>query len=182
MRLSRYIMPAVGFLLFLTLWSACTGRLADPNAPPAPDTVVTVDRVVDGDTIVVTGAVSIDGRERETVRLIGVDTPETVHPRQPVQCYGPQASAYTKARLPKGITVTLRFDAGTTALRDRTPSRRLLAYVWRTDGRHHNLELVKGGYARAAHYPPQDDHRDAFKQAEAKAKAANKGRWGACPR
>jgi micrococcal nuclease len=152
-------------------------------APPAPRTVVTVQRVTDGDTIRVSGTSQLTGRPAETIRLIGVDTPETVHPNRPVQCFGPEASAYTKRELPVGITVTLAFDAGTTEaqMRDRTPSRRLLAYVWRTDDRMHNLELVKGGYARASHYPPQDDYRHLFKATEATAKAANRGRWGACP-
>jgi micrococcal nuclease len=177
MRLSRYVTPAVLFLAWVLAWSACTGsQPLGSNEPGHPDTAVAVERWVDGDTVVVTGY----GAKRETVRLIGVDTPETVHPRKPVECYGRQASAFVKALLPVGSAATLTFDKGTTELRDRTPSRRLLAYLWKSDDTMVNLELVRQGYAKAVHYPPQDDYRDTFKQAEAKAKAATKGRWKAC--
>ena len=65
-------------------------------------------RVVDGDTIVV----DLGDGEKTKVRLIGVDTPETVHPRKPVECYGPEASAFLKQLLPPGSTVFLSYEEG----------------------------------------------------------------------
>lgn len=127
-----------------------------------------VTEVADGDTL----RTSI-GR----VRLIGVDTPETRDPRKPVQCYGPEASAYTKRRL-TGRTVTIRLDTkqGT----DPDAFGRTLAYVYL--GREHfNLTLVARGYARAFPFGNRTtDHRAEFARAEAGAKAAGLGLWGAC--
>src|SRR5215212_5435625 len=93
---------AVGVLL-----PAC----ATPNAPAAATTPTAVEanarlvRVVDGDTVVV----DIDG-QHETVRLIGIDTPETVKPDSPVECFGPEASAFTKHLLPTGTALRLVRD------------------------------------------------------------------------
>lgn len=193
--IAAVFLAGMGLLGGLQAWDTASGpgRLA----PPAARTLVAVDHVADGDTLTVNGTQRIPGDEldghsgRETVRIIGVDTPETVDPRLPrdpvtgkriPQCYGPEASHFTKQLLPPGSTVTLEFDAGTTAaqLRDRTRGHRLLAYVWLSDGRMLNLELVKQGYAKVLSIPPQDDYRHLFTQAMANAKAAHKGRWGAC--
>jgi micrococcal nuclease len=188
--LQRYVVAAVLFA-GLVLAFAFFVPTGSPVGPPKPRSVVTVTRVVDGDTIVVDSTEPITGRPTETIRLIGVDTPETKDPRLPrdpvthkliPQCYGPEASAHVAELLRPGITVTLAFDAGTSAaqLRDRTPSHRLLAYVWLNDGTMLNLDLVRDGYARARPVAPQDDYRGLFKTAEATAKAQHKGRWGAC--
>jgi micrococcal nuclease len=75
------------------------------SAAPAPFTRGTVVRVIDGDTILVRGG----GGRIEDIRLLGIDTPETVDPRKPVQCYGPQASAFAK-HLETGRAVTLTYD------------------------------------------------------------------------
>ena len=96
----------------------------------------TVIRVVDGDTIVArlaNGAV-------EKIRLLGVDTPEVVDPRKPVQCFGHDASAFTKSRL-TGRRVSLELDA-----EQRDKYGRLLAYVI-LDGHRYNDELLERGYA-----------------------------------
>src|SRR5439155_26557732 len=95
----------------------------------------TVVRVVDGDTIV------LDGDEK--VRLIGVDTPETVHPRKPVERFGHDASAFTR-RLLQGERVALGFDQQRTDRYGRT-----LAYVYLTDGRLANEEIIRQGYGHA---------------------------------
>jgi micrococcal nuclease len=93
----------------------------------------TVTRVVDGDTIVV----SIAGRQ-EKVRLIGVNTPETVHPRKPVEYFGKEASAFTR-RMADGQVVRLKED-GQSANRDRYG--RLLRYVFLPDCRLLNAEII----------------------------------------
>ena len=133
------------------------------------DSTFVVERVVDGDTVM------IDFHGKSTrVRLIGVDTPETVHPRKPVECYGPEASTFTKNLL-RGEHVFLRFGD---ERRDRYD--RLLAYVYRApDGLFVNLELVRQGYARAyLRYP--FEFAELFGEAQAKAVAVGKGVWGSC--
>ena len=96
-----------------------------------------VERVVDGDTLV------LDGGER--VRLIGVDTPETVHPNKPVERFGKEASAFTQ-RMVEGRNVFLEFDQET-ATKDRYG--RTLAYVRMEDGRLLNEEIIRQGYGHA---------------------------------
>jgi micrococcal nuclease len=131
----------------------------------------TVVGVVDGDTIDVT----VDGRE-ERVRLIGIDTPETVKPDTPVECYGPQASARTKELLPAGTPVRLERD-----LVARDDYGRLLAYVFRTDGLFVNRDLVDDGFARPLAIEPNLAYEDAFEQSAHDAKAAGLGLWSHCP-
>jgi len=124
--------------------------------------------VVDGDTL------DVDwGGRRERLRLLGVDTPETVDLHRPVGCYGPEASAFTHRRL-QGQTVRLRFDR---QRRDRYG--RLLAYV-EVDGRRFNDELLTGGYARLLVIPPNGLHGRAMLDEELEARAAKRGLWGAC--
>jgi micrococcal nuclease len=129
----------------------------------------TVTETVDGDTIVVQLA---DGRH-ETVRVLGVDTPETKDPRKPVQCYGPEASAYTHQRL-QGRRVALERDV---ELRDKYG--RLLAYVY-VDGKRFDDELLRLGYARLLVIEPNGEHARAMVMAELEARAADRGLWGAC--
>ena len=112
-------------------------------APPSSGVVA---EVIDGDTIRVRS-----GAGTVTVRLLGIDTPETVHPDRPVGCFGPEASAYTK-RLLTGRPVTLRYDR---ELHDRYG--RLLAYVY-TGGTFANARLVERGYARTLPIPPNTAH------------------------
>ena len=130
---------------------------------------VRVVAVVDGDTVDVAGT----GR-RERVRLLGVDTPETIDPNRPVGCYGPEATAFTHRRL-QGRTVRLRFDR---QRRDRFG--RLLAYV-EVDGRRFNDELLAGGFARLLVIPPNGRHGRAMLDQELAARSAGRGLWGACP-
>ena len=132
-------------------------------------------RVIDGDTI----EVSIEGAE-EDVRYIGVDTPETVKPGAPVDCFGPQASA-ANHRLVEGRTVRLVFDR---ELRDAYG--RLLAYVYaRAPGqagepRFVNAALVRAGYARTLEIAPNTAHAAELRSLEARAGRAGRGLWGAC--
>jgi micrococcal nuclease len=142
---------------------------ASSVAPFAAGTVV---RVVDGDTVIVRGP----GGRTEDVRLIGIDTPETVDPRRPVGCYGPEASAYAKHLL-TGRRVVLRYDR---ELRDRYG--RFLAYLWLPGpgGAFVNARLVELGYARAYPFPPNTAHEALFAALERRAAIAGRGLWGAC--
>ncbi len=127
-----------------------------------------VTRVVDGDTI----EARIDG-EVEDVRLIGVDTPETVKPGAPVQCFGPQASDFTHRRL-EGRRVRLVFG-----VERRDVYGRLLAYVYLGD-RFFNPILVRRGLARTLTIPPNDRFAPRFERLELAAARAGRGLWGAC--
>ena len=129
----------------------------------------TVVHVVDGDTIVVAER----GGRTETVRILGADTPETVDPRKPVQCYGPEASAYSKAHL-SGRSVRLEFDV---ERRDRYG--RLLAYVL-VDGKRYEDDLLRRGLARLLVIPPNGSHARTMLAEELAARRARRGLWGAC--
>ena len=131
----------------------------------------TVERVVDGDTISV-----MIGDRLESVRLIGIDTPESVAPTRPVQCFGKEASLHLEAMLPAGTEITLVRDVEARDAYDR-----LLGYVVRSrDGLFVNLELVAAGYAAVLNYPPNDYYADVLARAEADAVAAGRGLWSAC--
>ena len=131
---------------------------------PVPGAAQLVERVVDGDTIIVQGV----GR----VRLIGVDTPETVDPRRPVECFGKEASAFTK-RLLEGHRARLEYD------RDRTDRYgRTLAYVYLPNGTFANAEIVRQGYGHAyTRFPFR--YLDEFRQYEREARQGERGLWGA---
>lgn len=139
------------------------GLALEPNA--------TVVRVVDGDTIIV----SSEG-EQERVRLIGINTPESVDPSRPVMCFGKEASARMKQVLKAGTQVQLRRDV---EARDRYE--RLLAYVYRaSDGLFVNLEMVRGGYADQYRFPPNTAHEGQFSDAASTARSDGIGAWTAC--
>jgi len=129
-------------------------------------------RVIDGDTIVV----RLDGRS-ERVRYIGIDTPETVKPGTPVQCYGPAAHELNARLLgASGAALTLRFDR---ELRDRYG--RLLAYVYRArDGLLLNARLVAEGAARTLEIRPNTALAGPLARLQQGAQAAGRGLWGAC--
>jgi micrococcal nuclease len=130
----------------------------------------TVQRVVDGDTIVV----RVGGRS-ERVRYIGMDTPESVKPGTPVQCYA-KAAAKENRVLVAGQEVRLVADA---EARDRYG--RLLAYVYRAeDGLFVNAELVRRGYARPLTIPPNVAHASEFRRLAASARRAGRGLWSRC--
>ena len=124
-------------------------------------------RVVDGDMLVV----RLDGRE-ETVRLIGVDTPETVHPTIGVEPGGPEASAFTKQLLPPGTRVELELDV---EQRDRYG--RLLAYVYLADGRMVNAEITRTGMGQLLTVPPNVKYVDLFVRLQREAREAGRGLW-----
>lgn len=129
-----------------------------------------VTRFSDGDTI----TVDMNG-QKETIRMIGVDTPETHDPDVPVQCYGPAASAYTK-NLIGDQKVRLEADP-TNQNRDRY--NRLLRYVYLPDGRLIQEEIIKNGYGFAYTLFPFTK-KDQFAKLEEEAKTNSKGLWGNC--
>jgi micrococcal nuclease len=137
------------------------------DKPPAAATAY-VTRVVDGDTV----EVDLGGTE-EDLRYIGVDTPETVKPDTPVQCFGPQASDFNH-RLIEGQRVRLVFGE-----ERRDVYGRLLAYVY-LDGRFVNAELVRRGLARTLTIPPNDRFAPRLKRLEIAAARAGRGLWGRC--
>ena len=129
---------------------------------------MTVSRVVDGDTIeVLRNAAVLD------IRLIGIDTPETVHPSEPVECFGPEASSFTSRSL-EGELVLLEFDVERKDQYGRT-----LAYIW-IGGKLFNKTLVRRGFATVSTYPPNTAHLSAFETAEDSARSHDRGVWGAC--
>jgi micrococcal nuclease len=160
---------ALGLLaLVLLVLAAVVGTHQDRGRGTRSVTIV---RVVDGDTVVA----HLPGGD-EKVRLIGIDTPETVDPRKPVQCYGPEASARTKQLLPKGTAIRMERDA---EARDRYG--RLLAYVYRAgDGTFVNLALATEGFAHPLTIAPNVAYADRFAAAIADARAAGRGLWSAC--
>lgn len=144
------------------------GSSGDRARPPGEAVVV---RVVDGDTVVV--AV---GEAEESVRLIGIDTPESVARDRPNECFGVEAARRLAELLPPGTVVRLTRDVEPRDVYDR-----LLAYVQREpDGLFVNAAQVLDGYAIAKDYPPNTTYRDDLERAERAARAAGLGMWPAC--
>ena len=138
-----------------------------------PEAFVT--RVVDGDTI----WVNINGTEYK-VRYIGIDTPETVDPRKPVQCFGKEASI-KNTELVFGKIVRLEKDVS-----DKDMYGRLLRYVWVVDVASStevmvNAELIRLGYAQVSTYPPDVKYQKYLLSLQEEARADNLGLWGECP-
>lgn len=144
-----------------------------PTAPGPTSESAMVVRVVDGDTLVIDR-----GRGDERVRLVGVDTPESVAPNAPVECFGPEASSYLTGLL-SGKRVTIEIDA---SQGDTDRYGRLLRYVWIAADAEawHSVEalLLTGGYAE----PYRDAHtrKAGFDALAADAQAAGLGLWGSC--
>lgn len=140
----------------------------------------TVIRVVDGDTILA----QVNG-QKEKIRFIGIDTPETVNPRTPVEYYGPEASAYTKQILPEGKQIYLEYDKEKEDKYGRT-----LAYVWlsrppeKLDYRQYreymvNANLLAQGYAVPVAYKPNTKYQNIFEDLALPARETKIGVWGA---
>lgn len=143
-----------------------------PQDPTPTNNQLLVKRVIDGDTI------ELDNGDK--VRYIGIDTPETLDPRKPVQCFGKNASAKNK-ELVEGKPVWLVKD-----ITDKDKYGRLLRYVYLGDPDQEssvfvNLELVKQGFAHSSTYPPDIKFQELFLAAQAEARDANRGLWNSCP-
>ena len=161
-QLGSVVLLLVATLLILRPWEG------EAEAGPATASAFVV-RVVDGDTIE-----AQIGDRVEDVRYIGVDTPETVKPDTPVQCFGPQASAFNH-RLVEQQQVRLVFG-----VERRDIYGRLLAYVY-LDKQFVNAILVRRGLARSLTIPPNDRFAPLFRRLEMRAARAGRGLWGACP-
>jgi micrococcal nuclease len=159
---SLFLLVLIGLVL-LRPWEHV--RLDDP---PALSATAYVLRAVDGDTIEVRL-----GGEREDIRYIGVDTPETVKPGTPVQCFGPQAHRFN-SRLVAHRQVRLVFGE-----ERRDVYGRLLAYVY-LGRRFVNAELAKRGLARTLTIPPNDRFARRFARLQTAASRAGRGLWGRC--
>jgi len=157
---SAVLLAAVA-LLVLRPWEG-------PEAVGPASAVARIVRVIDGDTIE-----ARIGDRVEDVRLIGVDTPETVKPDTPVQCFGPRASNFTHSRL-EGKTVRLVFGAERHDVYGR-----LLAYVY-LGKRFFNPILARRGLARSLTIPPNDRFAPLFHRLARRAALAGRGLWGAC--
>jgi len=147
-------------------WLDKPAQVAQTNQPG----LYSVSKFVDGDTI----EVNMNGHN-ETIRFIGIDTPETHKPDTPVQCYGPEAAAFTKSFIGNN-SVRLQADPLDTN-RDRYG--RLLRYVYLPDGTLVEEKLISEGYAFAYTLFPFQQ-KAAFVALENQAKQAKKGLWGAC--
>lgn len=165
-RVITSIITAIVILIGYLIWQPQTiSRVA--NLQPG---LWYVTHDTDGDTIDVQR-----GSDKEIVRFIGMDTPETHDPRKPLQCYGPQAAAHTKTLLEHKY-VQLVADPEDS---DRDKYGRILRYVYLPNGELVNAELVRDGYAFAYVVFPFSKI-DQFKALQSQAKAANVGLWKAC--
>ncbi len=139
-----------------------------PEVQPGevPKGYVLVSHAIDGDTLELA-----DGRR---VRYLGMDTPETVHPKKPVQCYGPEASAYNHSLVDSRVVRLVR------DVEDTDKYGRLLRYIYLEDGTFVNLALVSQGYARVYTWPPNIAHTKEFIAAQTRAQADHQGLWSKC--
>ncbi|WP_232699639.1 thermonuclease family protein [Brevibacillus daliensis] len=153
------------FMLLLSGCNTTTDSTLSDKPVPNGKMKASITRVVDGDTFEISTG--------EKVRLIGVDTPETVKPNHPVEAYGKEASDYTKKML-TSKQVTLQFD-----VEPYDKYGRLLAYVYLEDGTFYNEHVIKEGYARIMTVPPNVAQADLFLKGEQEARKGNIGLWGA---
>ena len=158
------------FALLIGLASCSSSSQLLPPQDRQSD-LVKIAHVIDGDTV----DIDIKGRT-ERVRLIGVNTPETKHPTKPIECFGPEASAYLTQLLPKGTTVRIERDV---EARDRYGRMLLYLYLGSND-LFINLDLSARGYGTPMSIEPNTFHRNDFVRAAAQAEAANVGLWKAC--
>ena len=149
----RKYSPLIGLLLIILL--------SGFGSAPPKDTYL-VKRVIDGDTIKLSNG--------ETVRYIGIDTPETKHPKKPVQYFGREAAAANK-KLVGGKRVRLEFDA-----QKRDKYGRLLAYVY-VDDIFVNAWLVENGFAQVMTIPPNVKHQELFLKLQREAREKKRGLW-----
>ncbi len=160
----KYLLYIILLLLLIGCVDTSSPSKENPNNQNMVQAYVT--RVVDGDTIIVT----LDSGIEERVRLLLIDTPETVHPTKPVEPFGPEASDFTKEVL-SNKTVHLEFDLG-----QRDKYGRLLAYVW-IEGKMLNEMLLENGLARVVVFQSNVKYVEDFRRLEQAAKEKGIGIW-----
>ena len=189
-----FVLPAI-VLSVVALLNGCTDAGVDgetrsagvssghtradaPAGVPQRAQRATVLRYVDGDTIHLEGgrgsSYLLPG-EDTSVRLLEIDTPESVDPNEPLQCYAKRASGALRSLLPVGSTVWTLPDRELLDQYGRT-----LLYLWNADGEFVNLAMVRSGHAKAVLYPPNDRYISLMRRAQAQAEVDGTGLWGAC--
>jgi micrococcal nuclease len=159
----------IAALIALTACSGDGGRSEASSTAQGANAIVV--EVIDGDTI----TVEIDG-DVERVRLIGIDTPETKHPRKPIECYGPEASDFTASLLPIGTAILLERD-----LVGRDDYGRLLGYVHLPESDVFvNREIIRRGYAQPMTIEPNSTYAGDFADDARAAERENLGIWAEC--
>jgi micrococcal nuclease len=180
MRRAAAVLAVLALIVTIRVaWGSREGVSAPPVIDPGPVESpqipavafsASVVRVIDGDTFLARVGSGPDIR----VRVIGIDTPETVKPNTPVRCYGPQASAFTKHLLPAGTVVRAAHEGGG----DVDRYGRQLWDVWLPDGRFLESVLAASGAARAYPFPPQTEHAPLLAELAAQAQQSQRGLWG----
>lgn len=169
----HYLVPIIFWLLLIWLGLKVQRitRLYLRVLSPFHGKMVKIVRVADGDTVIVGSRKN--KKRRQKVRLIGIDTPESLRSLyQKVMPYGKEASDYTKKRLRKGRRVLLIYDK-----ERRDKFGRILAYVYLTNGEFFNATLTKKGYAFAKAYPPNTKYKNKFERLAQKARRRNRRLW-----
>lgn len=166
----RFVIGGVSAAAITTgVISGCAS--ARDRAPTVPSHRGIVERVIDGDTVELRIAGSV-----ESVRLIGLDTPESVARNVPDQCFGAEASEALRQLLPPGTEVDLRRD-----VEGRDHYGRLLLYLHRaSDDLFINHWLLENGYADSVSYEPNTSYEIDFDRTARSARSAGRGLWGAC--
>lgn len=154
----------------LRAWSPSLFSLPGALFQTGDDTWVRVTRIVDGDTFEIEGG--------KKVRYIGINAPESVHPRRSAQCFGTEASHFNQGLI-EGKRVRMQKD-----ISEMDRYGRLLRFVYLEDGTFVNEQLVREGYAFASAYPPDTAQSEFFTQAETSARMEQRGLWSpeACER
>lgn len=167
------ILISIAILIWIGIESIITPLIIDENIPYQQLSEYEVLKVVDGDTV----SINING-DKETLRLIGIDTPETVHPTKPVECFGIEASNRAKELLTDQI-VSIEYDDSQGEV-DRYG--RTLAYIFLPDGRNFNEVMIEEGYAYEYTYNEEYKYQEEFRDAEVYAKDNELGLWkeGVC--
>lgn len=157
-----------------------TGLLALVGLSLYAQEIAKVVKVTDGDTL----KIEIN-QIKDTIRLIGIDTPESkannkaykdaYKSKQTIEIItemGKRAANYTKSLVKKGDTVKIEFD-----IEKRDKYKRLLGYVYLSNGKMLNEEIIRAGYASPLTYPPNIKYVDRFKKAYTEARTAKRGLW-----
>ena len=168
------VFRGVVFLSFAIVVAGCSEKSAEPPSPfeeaklSGPYEVV---KVTDGDTI----NVMVDGAKVK-IRIIGIDTPETVSTSDPIQCFGPESSAYAE-KIFEDSSVFLEYDdsQGLLDKYDRT-----LAHVWTEDKTLYAAEAIRNGFGREYTYSADYEYKGMYLENQSKAKASSSGLWGTC--